>query len=142
MQKRVQWANGSKKNTIWEKTHERNARRVLNLMIELEGLWVKLGQYLSTRADVLPEAYISVLKQLQDSLPPRSLKEVPLSFLFSKNILFITYTPIVVFSSQSIQHFSCLHLSIFSSHLCYGQYCSQRFFSLLDLFLMNRYAEQ
>ncbi|XP_078175419.1 ABC1 family protein isoform X2 [Carex rostrata] len=76
MQKRVQWANGSKKNTIWEKTHERNARRVLNLMMELEGLWVKLGQYLSTRADVLPEAYISVLKQLQDSLPPRSLKEV------------------------------------------------------------------
>ncbi|KAJ3698677.1 hypothetical protein LUZ61_002382 [Rhynchospora tenuis] len=76
VQKRVQWAKGSKKNTIWEKTHERNARRVLNLMIELEGLWVKLGQYLSTRADVLPEAYISVLKQLQDSLPPRSLKEV------------------------------------------------------------------
>ncbi|KAJ4792294.1 Protein kinase superfamily protein [Rhynchospora pubera] len=76
VQRRVQWAKGSKKNTIWEKTHERNARRVLNLMIELEGLWVKLGQYLSTRADVLPEAYISVLKQLQDSLPPRSLKEV------------------------------------------------------------------
>ncbi|KAJ1698222.1 hypothetical protein LUZ63_006734 [Rhynchospora breviuscula] len=76
IQKRVRWAKGSKKNTIWEKTHERNARRVLNLMIELEGLWVKLGQYLSTRADVLPEAYISVLKQLQDSLPPHSLKEV------------------------------------------------------------------
>ncbi|KAJ3696269.1 hypothetical protein LUZ60_001646 [Juncus effusus] len=76
MQKRVEWAKGSKKNTIWEKTHERNAKRVLNLMIELEGLWVKLGQYLSTRADVLPEAYISVLRQLQDSLPPRSLKEV------------------------------------------------------------------
>jgi aarF domain-containing kinase len=81
IQKRVQWTNGSKKNTIWEKTHERNAKRVLNLMIELEGLWVKLGQYLSTRADVLPEAYISVLKQLQDSLPPRSLKEVLISSL-------------------------------------------------------------
>lgn len=53
-------------------------------MIELEGLWVKLGQYLSTRADVLPEAYISVLKQLQDSLPPRSLKEVPFSLIFAK----------------------------------------------------------
>jgi aarF domain-containing kinase len=45
-------------------------------MIELEGLWVKMGQYLSTRADVLPEPYITVLKQLQDSLPPRPLEEV------------------------------------------------------------------
>lgn len=76
VQKRVQWVSAVKKNSIWEKTHERNARRVLNLMIELEGLWVKMGQYLSTRADVLPEPYITVLKQLQDSLPPRPLEEV------------------------------------------------------------------
>jgi aarF domain-containing kinase len=76
VQKRVQWVSTGKKNAIWTKTHERNARRVLNLMIELEGLWVKLGQYLSTRADVLPEPYINVLKQLQDSLPPRPFKEV------------------------------------------------------------------
>ncbi|KAM3193008.1 hypothetical protein ACQJBY_069905 [Aegilops geniculata] len=76
VQKRVQWVSAVKKNAIWAKTHERNARRVLNLMIELEGLWVKMGQYLSTRADVLPEPYIEVLKQLQDSLPPRPLEEV------------------------------------------------------------------
>jgi aarF domain-containing kinase len=76
VQKRVQWVSTGKKSAIWKKTHERNARRVLNLMIELEGLWVKLGQYLSTRADVLPEPYINVLKQLQDSLPPRPFEEV------------------------------------------------------------------
>ncbi|KAG8074742.1 hypothetical protein GUJ93_ZPchr0006g42824 [Zizania palustris] len=76
VQKRVKWVSTGKKDAIWTKTHERNARRVLNLMIELEGLWVKLGQYLSTRADVLPEPYINVLKQLQDSLPPRPLEEV------------------------------------------------------------------
>ncbi|KAF9661948.1 hypothetical protein SADUNF_Sadunf18G0002200 [Salix dunnii] len=35
-------------------------------MVELEGLWVKLGQYLSSRADVLPSAFISNLKQLQN----------------------------------------------------------------------------
>lgn len=66
----------SKRAALWEKAHERNARRILNLIVELEGLWVKLGQYLSTRADVLPGAYISLLKQLQDSLPPRPLQEV------------------------------------------------------------------
>ncbi|KAK8352032.1 hypothetical protein V6Z11_A05G069900 [Gossypium hirsutum] len=76
VQQRGKWTSKSKRNALWEKAHERNAKRVLSLIIKLEGLWVKLGQYLSTRADVLPEAYISLLKQLQDSLPPRPLKEV------------------------------------------------------------------
>lgn len=76
LQQREKWSSKSKKAALWERAHERNAKRVLNLIVELEGLWVKLGQYLSTRADVLPEAYISLLKQLQDSLPPRPLKEV------------------------------------------------------------------
>jgi len=55
VQKIVQWVGTGKKSAMWAKTHERNARRVLNLMIELEGLWVKMGQYLSTRADVFLE---------------------------------------------------------------------------------------
>ncbi|XWS70610.1 hypothetical protein CRYUN_Cryun03dG0061400 [Craigia yunnanensis] len=76
VQQREKWTNKSKRAALWEKAHERNAKRVLSLIIKLEGLWVKLGQYLSTRADVLLEAYISLLKQLQDSLPPRPLKEV------------------------------------------------------------------
>ncbi|KAG0473941.1 hypothetical protein HPP92_015276 [Vanilla planifolia] len=76
VQKKVKWSSKEKADALWEKTHEQNATRLLNLMIELEGLWVKLGQYLSTRADVLPEAYIFLLRQLQDSLPPRPLKEV------------------------------------------------------------------
>ncbi|PKA51417.1 putative aarF domain-containing protein kinase [Apostasia shenzhenica] len=76
VQRRARWVSRGKEDALWEKTHERNARRLLNLIIELEGLWVKMGQYLSTRADVLPEAYICLLKQLQDSLPPRPLWEV------------------------------------------------------------------
>ncbi|KAL8264065.1 hypothetical protein R6Q59_022195 [Mikania micrantha] len=76
LQHREKLTKRSKRDGLWEKAHERNARRVLKLIVELEGLWVKLGQYLSTRADVLPESYIRLLKQLQDSLPPRDLKEV------------------------------------------------------------------
>ncbi|XP_024031657.1 uncharacterized protein LOC21402807 [Morus notabilis] len=76
LQQREKLTKKSKRAALWEKAHERNARRILNLIVELEGLWVKLGQYLSTRADVLPGAYISLLKQLQDSLPPRPLQEV------------------------------------------------------------------
>lgn len=79
LQQRDKWISKrckSKSDALWESAHERNAKRVLRLIVELEGLWVKLGQYLSTRADVLPEAYTSLLKQLQDSLPPRPLQEV------------------------------------------------------------------
>ncbi|KAK4756654.1 hypothetical protein SAY87_006781 [Trapa incisa] len=76
VQQREKWTRQSKQAALWERCHERNANRVLRLIIKLEGLWVKLGQYLSTRADVLPDAYIALLKQLQDSLPPRPLKEV------------------------------------------------------------------
>lgn len=76
VQQKEKWINKSKVAALWQRAHERNAKRVLNLIIKLEGLWVKLGQYLSTRVDVLPEAYTSLLKQLQDSLPPRPLREV------------------------------------------------------------------
>eukprot|EP00258_Populus_trichocarpa_P042340 XP_024458359.1 uncharacterized protein LOC18100773 isoform X2 [Populus trichocarpa] len=77
LQKREEFMkNNEKSEELWKRAHERNAKRVRNMMIQLGGLWVKLGQYLSTRADVLPSAYISLLKQLQDSLPPRPLQEV------------------------------------------------------------------
>ncbi|KAF9681394.1 hypothetical protein SADUNF_Sadunf06G0221200 [Salix dunnii] len=77
LQKRDKFMKSKEKSEVlWKRAHERNAKRVRNLMIQSEGLWVKLGQYLSTRADVLPSAYILLLKQLQDSLPPRPLQEV------------------------------------------------------------------
>lgn len=88
LQQRDKWISKTKSATLWENAHERNAKRILRLIVALEGLWVKLGQYLSTRADVLPEAYISLLKQLQDSLPPRPLQEV-VSILFQKLIMSI-----------------------------------------------------
>ncbi|XP_038897790.1 uncharacterized protein LOC120085710 [Benincasa hispida] len=76
LEQREKWISKSKRSALWEKAHERNAKRALSLIIELEGLWVKFGQYLSTRADVVPDAYIRLLKQLQDSLPPRPMQEV------------------------------------------------------------------
>ena len=40
-------------------------------ILELEGLWVKLGQFMSTRADVVPDAWVQELKKLQDAMPAR-----------------------------------------------------------------------
>lgn len=87
LQQREKLAKRSKRDALWERAHERNAKRVLKLIVELEGLWVKMGQYLSTRADVLPDAYIRLLKQLQDSLPPRRLEEVCFSFMSASEFL-------------------------------------------------------
>ena len=39
-------------------------------------LWVKLGQYLSSRADVMPQEYLDVLGKCQDSLPSRKFDDI------------------------------------------------------------------
>ena len=57
--------NLDEEDEIWERTHEENAERVHALMARLEGLWVKLGQYISTRTDVMPRAYVTTLSKLQ-----------------------------------------------------------------------------
>ncbi|GAQ87218.1 ABC1 family protein [Klebsormidium nitens] len=77
LQRRSKWIKDSAKvDALYEAAHERNAARIFSTICALEGLWVKAGQYLSSRADVLPEAYISRLKLLQDALPPRPLEEI------------------------------------------------------------------
>eukprot|EP00850_Spirogloea_muscicola_P013679 SM000094S24696 [mRNA] locus=s94:204833:212175:- [translate_table: standard] len=76
-QKREKWCRTQqRRDALWEAAHDRNARRVYAAVVALEGLWVKAGQYLSTRADVLPEAYILSLQLLQDALPARPFEEV------------------------------------------------------------------
>ena len=52
-------------NDIWNQAHERNAVFLGSKFISLEGLWVKLGQYLSSRADVMPDPYLRVLAKCQ-----------------------------------------------------------------------------
>jgi CubicO group peptidase (beta-lactamase class C family) len=38
-------------------------------MLRLRGLWLKAGQYVSTRADAVPVEYVEELMQLQDAVP-------------------------------------------------------------------------
>ena len=45
-------------------------------LVELGPAYVKLGQVLSTRPDLLPEPYIQELERLQDDVGPISLEEV------------------------------------------------------------------
>jgi hypothetical protein len=54
-----------KKEEIWDRAHERNSKYLCNRFVALEGLWVKLGQYLSSRADIMPPSYLKELSKCQ-----------------------------------------------------------------------------
>lgn len=49
-----------------------NANRLKNTMLELQGLFIKAGQLISTLSNVLPEEFRGPLEELQDQAPPHS----------------------------------------------------------------------
>ena len=56
--------------------HVRNAERVKTAILELKGLFIKLGQLLSILGNFLPEAFQKPLEALQDQIPARPFPEV------------------------------------------------------------------
>lgn len=56
--------------------HQRNAERVKIAVLELQGLFIKVGQLLSILSNFLPEAFQEPLDSLQDQVPPRPIDEV------------------------------------------------------------------
>jgi predicted unusual protein kinase regulating ubiquinone biosynthesis (AarF/ABC1/UbiB family) len=66
---RREWVKKEGKN-IDEKKYRKHAEKALRTFIELGPSYIKLGQWLSTRADILPQPYLEVLATLQDDVPP------------------------------------------------------------------------
>ncbi|TNE58476.1 MAG: AarF/ABC1/UbiB kinase family protein [Bacteroidetes bacterium] len=56
--------------------HLRNAERVKKAILELNGLFIKIGQMLSILSNFLPEAFQKPLEELQDRIPPRPYSQV------------------------------------------------------------------
>jgi aarF domain-containing kinase len=69
-------ADGAESLALWEDLHRSHAIFLYESIVGLQGWWVKAGQYLSSRADVMPPAYVKELGKLQDSIPNRPLAEV------------------------------------------------------------------
>jgi predicted unusual protein kinase regulating ubiquinone biosynthesis (AarF/ABC1/UbiB family) len=55
---------------------QRIAHRYRGLAVELGGVLIKLGQFLSVRVDVLPEVVTAELSGLQDEVPPEDLSDI------------------------------------------------------------------
>lgn len=55
----------------WERFNRGSAESIYDAAIELRGLILKGCQFLGTRADVLPRAYVRTLSRLQDRVPPK-----------------------------------------------------------------------
>ncbi len=54
----------------------RLARRYRALAVEMGGVLIKLGQFLSIRVDILPQEVTSELAGLQDEVPPESTRRI------------------------------------------------------------------
>jgi predicted unusual protein kinase regulating ubiquinone biosynthesis (AarF/ABC1/UbiB family) len=72
---RKKWIN-QEKNHIDSEQFRKNARKVLNTFISLGPVYIKLGQWLSSRADILPQPYLEELSKLQDSVPSAPFNQV------------------------------------------------------------------
>lgn len=55
--------------------HEKNALRIKTAILDLKGLFTKVGQLLSVMSTILPDAYANVLESLQDDAPASSFEE-------------------------------------------------------------------
>jgi predicted unusual protein kinase regulating ubiquinone biosynthesis (AarF/ABC1/UbiB family) len=95
-------------SSIAERTRTRRmqrfARRFHALAVELGGLMIKVGQFMSSRLDVLPPEITSELEGLQDEVPPvpfaaiRALAEAELGVPLERAFATIDETPVAAAS--------------------------------------------
>src|SRR4051794_19379559 len=64
---RRNWTDQTDKQ--WEALLRKQAKRYREKALYLEGVLIKLGQYLSTRKDIMPDVYLEELSDLLDQVP-------------------------------------------------------------------------
>ena len=83
------------------------AEHVRLIMEELGPTFIKFGQILSTRPDLLPPAYIAELRHLQDRVPPASWETIKASLeaelAGSIEQLFATFDPVPIATASLAQ---------------------------------------
>jgi predicted unusual protein kinase regulating ubiquinone biosynthesis (AarF/ABC1/UbiB family) len=63
-------AGDARKEERYRRQDARAARALYRAAVRMQGLLIKACQFIATRADVLPEAWVSTLSALHDRVPP------------------------------------------------------------------------
>lgn len=64
-------AGDARKEERYRRQDGRAARALYRSAVRLQGMLIKACQFIATRADVLPDAWVSTLSSLHDHVPPR-----------------------------------------------------------------------
>jgi len=67
----TRYVSAANKDELYRRQDLRSARALYHTAIRLEGLLIKASQFIATRADLLPDEWVSTLAGLHDRVPPR-----------------------------------------------------------------------
>jgi len=143
-QREAQALPEEEKRLLWEKRHEWGSEKVYKLCTELRGFYLKDGQFLGTRADFMPAAWIRRLKTLQDEVPPVPFRDIQLTIETSLKRplveLFEWVDPIPL-ASATIAQVHCARMKTSGQLVAVkAQYADQERLCRLDLSNLYRLA--
>lgn len=72
---RREWVRNEGRNIDYEK-YRKHAQKISDTFVSLGPVYIKLGQWLSSRADILPQPYLEELSKLQDDVPSAPFEKV------------------------------------------------------------------
>jgi aarF domain-containing kinase len=61
---------------LWRARHEAESQRVIELLLHMKGFYLKLGQVLASKGDILPAPYLREMSRLFGDLPPVPFEEI------------------------------------------------------------------
>ncbi len=70
------WVSDRGQESRYRRQDLRAARLLHRAALRLEGLLIKAGQFIATRADILPPEWVNTLASLHDRVPPRPLSVI------------------------------------------------------------------